>query len=140
MIFADTGALYAVLVPNDQFHADARQAESLIRANHEELWTIDAMLIELWGLLSRDFSTSRTDELVRGLLARGLRREPVDPQDYERAWEIGQQWPDQPFSLGDRQAFAAIERTRRYRAWSYDHHFAVIRLGPRRAIAIELVR
>lgn len=139
MIFADTSALYALLIPSDQFHPDARRAESAIRASREELWTLDSMLTELWQLLYRHFSVARTDELVRGLVARGLRREPVDVQDYERAWEIGQQWPDQPFSLADRQAFAAMERTRRYRAWSYDHHFAVIRLGPRKDTAIELV-
>ena len=140
MIFADTSALMALISPSDQFHADARRAESAIRGRREELWTIDPMVTELWGLLYRDISVARADVLVRGLLTRGMRREPVDAQDYDRAWEIGLQWPDQPFSLADRQAFAAIERIRRYRAWSYDHHFAIIRLGPRRALPIEVVR
>ncbi|HEY3117607.1 MAG TPA: hypothetical protein VGK54_12760 [Chloroflexota bacterium] len=140
MIFSDTGALFALLVDDDQFHAEARGAENAIRNSHEELWTIDPMVTELWSMLFRRYGVSRADGSVKSLLARGLRCERVDPQDYERAWEFGEQWPDQPFSLADRQAFAAIERTRRYRAWSYDHHFAVVRLGPRRAIPIELVR
>lgn len=59
---------------------------------------------------------------------------------YARAWAMGREWPGQDFSLTDRQAFAAIERSGRHRAWSYDDDFAVIRIGPSRTEALELMR
>lgn len=140
MLFADTSALFAFLVADDHFHRDAVRAEALLRARREPLWTIDPVLTELWLLLRRETSRDLCDQLVAGLLNRGLRRESLQSDDYARAWELARDWPDQDFSLTDRQSFAAIERSRQLRAWSYDDDFAVIRLGPRRALPLELAR
>ena len=57
-----------------------------------------------------------------------------------RAWELAREWPDQDFSLTDRQSFAIIERSRQLRAWSYDADFAVIRLGRQRRMSLDLVQ
>ena len=112
----------------------------MVVTRREQLWTIDPVLTELWLLLRRDMTADRCDRLVKGLLEGGLRRETVQPEDYERAWQVGREWPDQQFSLTDRQAFAAIERSRQLRAWSYDRDFAAIRLGPGRNRSIEIVQ
>ncbi|MBV9329211.1 MAG: hypothetical protein JO352_36370 [Chloroflexi bacterium] len=98
------------------------------------------MLTQLWLLLRREIGVSRSDTLVYGLLERGVRRENVQDRDFERARALGRQWDDQQFSLTDRQSFAVLERTRRQRAWSYDNDFGVIRLGPARRLALEVVR
>ncbi len=140
MIFADTSALFALLVRGDAHHPDAVGAETGIRTRREQVWTIDPVLTELWLLLRREVGAHRSDALVSGLLHRGLLREPLLLQDYEQAWAIAEQWPDQRFSLADRQAFAAIERGRQWRAWSYDDDFAVIRLGHNRDQPIILIR
>lgn len=96
------------------------------------------MLGELWWLLEREVGATTADRVVAGLLDHGLRREPLVSDDDQRAFELGRAWPDQDFSLTDRLAFAAIERSRHLRAWSFDHHVAVVRLGARRDRAIEL--
>ncbi len=140
VLFVDTGALFAFLVRDDAHHADAGRAEAEIRATREQVWTIDPVLTELWFLLRREIGPIRSDELLAGILERGVRREALVDQDLERAWQLGREWRDQTFSLTDRQAFAVLERTRRERAWSYDNDFAVIRLGPRRDRALHLVR
>lgn len=140
MIFVDTSALFAFLVADDRSHADAVRAEADLRARRELLWTIDPVLTELWLLLCRETRRELCDRLVGGLLDRGLRREPLQPEDYTRAWELARDWPDQEFSLTDRQAFAAIERSRDPQAWSYDADFAVIRLGPQRTLPLQLMR
>jgi predicted nucleic acid-binding protein len=111
-----------------------------VRRRREILWTIDSVLTELWLLLRREATRELSDRLVAGILERGLRRAPLHADDYARAWALAREWPDQDFSLTDRQAFAAIERNRHLRAWTYDQDYAVIRLGPRRGDAIELVR
>ena len=140
VLFADTGALFALLVRDDVHHADAVRAEAEIRARREQVWTIDPVLTELWLLLRREIGTRRCDGLVGGVLERGVRREPLLDQDFARAWQIGGEWHDQDFSLTDRQSFAVLERTRRERAWTYHHDFAVIRLGQWRDRALVLVR
>lgn len=140
MVFADTGALYAFLVVDDVHHQEAVRAERLLRERREQLWTLDPVLTELWLLLRRDVNLATCDRLTRGMLDRGLQRERLDGQDYARAWEIGRDWADQTFSLTDRQAFAAMERSRRYGAWSYDRDFAIIRVGPARNRALDIVR
>lgn len=140
VVFADTGALYAFLVVGDVHHQEAVYAERVLRERREQLWTLDPVLTELWLLLRRDVTIEMCDRLVRGLLDRGVQRERLESQDYVRAWEIGRDWSDQTFSLTDRQAFAAMERSRRFRAWSYDRDFAIIRVGAARNRAIDIVR
>jgi predicted nucleic acid-binding protein len=140
VVFADTGALYAFLVVGDVHHQEAIQTERTLRERREQLWTLDSVITELWLLLRRDVAIETCDRLVRGLLDRGVQREHLESQDYVRAWEIGRDWFDQTFSLMDRQAFAAMERSRRFRAWSYDRDFAIFRIGPARVRAIDLIR
>jgi predicted nucleic acid-binding protein len=139
MIFTDASALYASLVSDDASHPAAQRAHAALVTRREQLWTIDPVLTELWHLLRRDFTRDFCDRLVSGVLERGLRREQLYDEDYLRAWQIGQEWADQDFSLTDRQAFAAIERSRQFRAWSYDQDFALVRLGTRRDRAIDVV-
>ena len=140
MLFADTGALFAFLVRGDTHHADAVRAEAYLRSTRDRIWTIDAVLTELWLLLRREVNARISDNVVRGLLDAGVRREAVEDRDYVRAWLLATEWSDQDFSLTDRLAFAVLERTRRYRAWSYDTGFAIIRLGPARNQPLELIR
>ena len=139
MIFTDASALYASLVSDDARHLEAERAHAVLVTRREQLWTIDPVLTELWHLLRRDLTRDFCDQLVMGLLERGLRREQLHDEDYVRAWQIGQEWADQDFSLTDRQAFAAIERSRELRAWSYDQDFTIVRLGAKRDRAIEVV-
>ena len=140
MLFVDTGALFALMVRDDANHPDAVRAEAEVRNRGEQVCTIDPVLTELWLLLRREIGVIRSDVLVAGVLDRGVRREALEDQDFTRAWQLGRQWADQNFSLTDRQAFGVLERTRRQRAWSYDNDFAVIRLGPGRDRALDLVR
>ncbi len=138
-IFVDTSALYALLSPSDRSHAVAVRAAQTIRDQRETLWTIDAVIIELWRLLRGAAGPTDADRLVQALMARGLAVQPSAREDLGRAWQIATTWSDQDFALTDRLCFAAMERNRSYRAWSYDRDFAVIRLGPRRERALELL-
>lgn len=140
MLFADTSALFAMLVRNDDHHGEAVLVEAAARRRGERIWTVDSVLTELWLLLRRSVATQRADELIRDLLESGLVREGLSPDDYSRSWQLGEAWHDKGFSLTDRQAFAVLERTGRLRAWSYDKDFTIVRLGPRRDRRLEVVR
>jgi predicted nucleic acid-binding protein len=124
---------------SDRRHGDAARAADAIRDQREPLWTVDAVLVELWRLLRGPFGREAADRLVQAIIARGLRVEASAREDYARAWQLGANWMDQDFALTDRLCFAAMERTRSFRAWSYDADFAVIRLGPRRDRALDLL-
>jgi predicted nucleic acid-binding protein len=125
---------------SDRHHTEAAQVAHRVVRNREEVWTIDAVVVELWRLLRGSFGHATADQLLQGLTARGLVVKPNTREDYARAWQIGAAWPDQDFALTDRLCFAAMERERSLRAWSYDADFAVIRLGPDRRRALDLVR
>lgn len=135
----DTSALYALLNRNDRHHPRAAQAAQRVRQQREALWTIDAVAVELWRLLRGAFGRETADRLLQGLTSRGLVIEPSAREDYVRAWQLGAEWADHDLALTDRLCFAAIERTRSFRAWSYDTDFAVIRLGPGRNRPLELL-
>ncbi|MCC7104712.1 MAG: type II toxin-antitoxin system VapC family toxin [Chloroflexi bacterium] len=131
--------MFAFLVADDRHHPDAVRAAAAPRVQREALWTIDSVLTELWLLLKREGSRTIADRLIAALLDRGLIREPLHADHCRRAWALAYEWPDQDFSLTDRQAFAAIKRAGLCRAWSYDEDFAIIRIGPRRRMALDLV-
>jgi len=106
----------------------------------ELIWTIDAVAVELWRLLRSEFGRGKADLLVRGLGSGGLDFRPSAREDYAQAWQFAADWPDQDFALTDRLSFAALERLRQYRAWSYDADFAVVRVGAARSRALQVVR
>ena len=74
------------------------------------------------------------------MMGYGLQRAPRSPTGTVKGRQIGAAWPDQDFALTDRLCFAAMERERNLRAWSYDTDFAIIRLGPGRRRALDIVR
>jgi len=76
---------------------------------------------------------------VQALATRGLAIEASVRDDYARAWRLAGEWSDQDFALTDRLCFAAMERARSFRAWSYDADFAIIRLGPARNRPLDLL-
>ena len=138
-IFTDTSALFALLIPGDQYHDQAANVARQILREREPLWTIDAVIVELWRLLRSERGRNTADDLVQNLASGGLDIQPSAREDYTRAWHLALEWPNQDFALVDRLAFAAIERARSFRAWSYDADFAVIRLGPTRNRALDLL-
>jgi len=84
--------------------------------------------------------SSRRRSLLGGHPWRSSQPEAVGPADLEVAWQIGQAFPDQDFSIVDRTSFAVMERLGVLRAASFDNDFAVYRFGPRRTRAFEVRR
>jgi predicted nucleic acid-binding protein len=137
--FADTSALFALLSPNDRHHREASEVAHQLVRERELIWTIDAVVVELWRLLRAEFGGEQADFLIRGLASGGLDVQANAREDYASAWQRAVDWPDQDFALADRLSFAAIERLRSYRAWSYDADFAIIRVGAARRRALDIL-
>jgi len=65
--------------------------------------------------------------------------ERVTAEDLDLAWEIGDRFVDQQFSIVDRTSFALMQRLGITRAASFDRHFTVYRYGPNRDHVFEVV-
>jgi len=135
-LFVDTSAFYAAADDDDSWHSRARR----IFASGERLITTDHVLVETWLLLRSRVGRKAADLYWATVRRGGAALESVGPADLEVAWEIGQAFPDQDFSIVDRTSFAVMRRLGLSRAASFDDHFAVYRFGRRRERAFELVR
>lgn len=135
-LFVDSSTFYAAAVTNDRSHVRAAE----IVTSGEPLATTDHVLVETWLLLQRRVGREVAERFWTGVRAGAALIEPVGAADLEAAWQIGQQFPDQTFSIVDRTSFAAMERLGIFRVASFDDDFAIYRFGPRRERSFELVR
>lgn len=112
---------------------------SRILTSSEPLLTSDHVLIETWLFLKLRLGLHAADRFWEGLRSGVASIESVSPADLEGAWQIGQAFPDQDFSIVDRTSFAVMRRLGIERAASFDHHFAIFRFGPERRRAFTLL-
>jgi predicted nucleic acid-binding protein len=75
-----------------------------------------------------------------GLRAGVAAIEPASAADLEVAWAIGDAFPDQDFSIGDRTSFAVMQRLGIQRVASFDDDFAIFRYGRNLSRAFVAVR
>jgi predicted nucleic acid-binding protein len=135
-LFVDTSVWFAA--------ADAAQSRNseakTVLGSGEALVTTDLTLAEAWTIIHHKINRNAADRFWASL-RRGIATiEPVIPADLDSAWEIGQSWPDQDFSIVDRTSFAVMQRLGIVRAASLDNHFAIYRFGPNRRHSFTIVR
>jgi predicted nucleic acid-binding protein len=136
-LFVDTSAFYATLDRGDRHN---ERAMGLLSAESEPLVTTDHVLVETWRLAEVRLGR-HVAELFWGTLRKGAATvENVQPGDLDVAWRIGEDFPDQDFSIFDRTSFAVMERLGIARVATFDRHFAIYRYGPRRERAFEVRR
>jgi uncharacterized protein len=135
-LFVDTSIWYAAVDISDPGNARARE----ILSAGEPLVTTDHVLAESWTLVHHRIGRQAAERFWAELRSGGVALEAVGPADIEAAWQIGQVWVDQDFSLVDRTSFAVMLRLGIERVASLDDHFAVFRFGPRRRRSFSVVR
>jgi predicted nucleic acid-binding protein len=135
-LFVDTSVWYAA-VDVDDF---ANSAAKVILNRGEELITTDHVLAETWGLIHHKLNRPAAERFWAGLRGGIASIEAVTLADLESAWQIGQTWRDQDFSIVDRTSFAVMQRLGILRTASLDNHFAVYRFGPNRRHSFTIVR
>ncbi len=134
-IFVDTSAWYAAADSGENRHIRAKE----ILASREALLTSDHVLVETWLLLKLRLGLHAADRFWEGLRSGLATVESVSLADLEAAWQIGEAYPDQDFSIVDRTSFAVMRRLGIERAASFDHHFAIFRFGPERRRAFTIL-
>jgi predicted nucleic acid-binding protein len=135
-LFVDTSVWFAAVDSSD---ANNARAKAILSAE-EALVTSEHILIETWTLLHHKIHRKSAERFWHGL-RRGIATvEPVGPADFEAAWQIGQSFGDQDFSIVDRTSFAVMRRLGIERAASFEADFAIFRFGPGRRRAFTIVR
>jgi predicted nucleic acid-binding protein len=135
-LFVDTSAFYAAADSGDRSHARAKE----VLGGEDALVTTDHVLVESWFLMRARGGRNSAERFwtaVRGGLATV---ETVLPGDLDVAWRIGEDFPDQDFSIVDRTSFAVMQRVGLTAVASFDDHFAIYRYGPRRDRAFDVRR
>lgn len=121
MIFVDTGAWYASLVPTDPDHARAVQ---WLAANHSPLLTTDYIIDETLTLLRVRGERKRALLLGAKFFKQELAEiHKVTTTDLMLAWEIFEQFDDKGWSFTDCTSKAVMEQLSIKVAFAFDHHF-----------------
>jgi len=136
-IFVDTSIWYAAADAGERSNGRAKE---ILSTAGEPLVTTDHVLVETWTLLNARLHRRAADAFWKGLRAGVASVEPVGDADMEAAWTIGQDFPDQDFSIVDRTSFSVMLRLGLVLVATLDEHFAVFRYGTARSSAFEVVR
>jgi uncharacterized protein len=135
-LFVDTSIWYAAADSSDRSNARAK----VILRSGGSLVTSDHVLVETWTLLHHKLQRNAAERFWDGLRAGVAIIEVVGVADLEIAWEIGNSWRDQDFSIVDRTSFAVMRRLGIDHVASLDEHFSVFRFGAKRRHSFNVVR
>ena len=126
-VFVDTGAWYALQVPDDHFHGEAARALAALVRGGYRLATSTAVVGETYTLLHRTHGHAAAFRFVDALKkSERLEIVPVDAGIDAEAYAILRRFSDQAFSYVDGSSFAIMRRRRTDVAFAFDHHFSVV--------------
>jgi predicted nucleic acid-binding protein len=135
-VYIDTSVWFAAANTRDKDNARAKQ---LLRWATPRL-TSDHVVVEMWLLAQRRIHRRAAEAFWAGIRSGTAEVINVLPVDFDLAWSITRDFPDQRFSLVDRTSFAVMERLGLTRVASFDNDFAVYRYGRNRDRAFEVLR
>ncbi len=121
MIFVDSGAWFAGLIPSDQDH---KAASDWLAQNKELLVTSDFIIDETLTLLQalgqKGRALARGKAIFQGQLAK---IHFFTPDEIQESWRLFQTYVDKSWSFTDCTSKLIIERLALNQAFSFDHHF-----------------
>jgi predicted nucleic acid-binding protein len=124
-VLADTGPLYALADPSDQYYARSRSELTAIEARDLTVAVSYATLCETHTLilrrLGRGYARQWLDEILDGALL-------LNPEaaDYSQAAAQLTRFSDYPITLVD-AVTGALSRRLEIPVWTFDRHFATMR-------------
>ena len=121
MIFVDTGAWYASLVPTDPAHA---RAMAWLVANTSPLVTTDYVIDETLTLLRVRGERTRALQLGAKFFHHGLAEiHKITATELLLSWEAFKQFDDKGWSFTDCTSKVVMEQLGVTMAFAFDHHF-----------------
>jgi uncharacterized protein len=121
MIFVDTSAWFASIVPSDSDHLIAAQ---WLQQNSQSLLTTDYVLDETLTLLRARSETSRALSLGAAFFSGTLAKlYYLTEEDIQQTWQVFRQFSDKNWSFTDCSSKVVIDKLKITQAFSFDHHF-----------------
>ena len=120
-VLADTGPLYALVDPDDQYHERAKADLETLRGERLTLMTSWSILSEAYTLVLRGLGIPKAqswlDELIQGI-------DLITPSeaDYLEAAQRLRPYSDQDISLFD-ATLSILSDQLEIPIWTFDHHF-----------------
>jgi predicted nucleic acid-binding protein len=122
VIFVDTGAWFAALVPSDKDHVSASQW--LGRNRRTRLVTTDYIVDETLTLLPCRGEEKRARSLGRAFFEGDLAEiHYLSEAEIEQAWEVFLQFRDKEWSFTDCTSKIVIDKYDIKKAFAFDRHF-----------------
>lgn len=127
IIFIDTGAWFAGIAQNDQFHQRAMKHHHRLLKEKCRFVTTNLVIHESTMLLERKVSKK---EAVRFLKA--VQKDQcveiihADEDIEQEGFALYQKYKDQAFSIADCSSFVVMQRYQIARCFTFDHHFSTM--------------
>jgi predicted nucleic acid-binding protein len=126
-VLADTGPLYALADPSDQYHARAQeQLDRLISAG-ESVAVTYLTLAEAYTLIVRRLGTAYSHRWIEQVIDGTMLINP-EPRDFIQAFDVIRTFKDQSITVFDAVAAAVGDRLG-LAVWTYDRHFDLLRIN-----------
>ncbi len=121
MIFVDTGAWFAIVVPSDVNHV---RATAWLSSNREPLVTSDYVVDEALTLLRARGFPEQAIDLGVDLLDNGMAlMHFLEKEDIGRAWHMFRRYRDKQWSFTDCSSKVVMEWLGIATAFAFDQHF-----------------
>lgn len=121
MIFVDTSAWFASVVPSD---ADHRAASLWVSQNTQALLTTDYVIDETLTLLRTRREAQRAISLGEAFFSNELSTiYYLTEEDVWQTWQTFQQFADKNWSFTDCASKVVMEKLELIQAFSFDRHF-----------------
>jgi predicted nucleic acid-binding protein len=121
MIFVDTSAWFAAVVPTDSDHLHAAR---WLAANSEPLLTTDYVIDEILTLLRARGERQRARVLGEKFFEASMTEVYyLTEDDIRQAWSVFHRYDDKSWSFTDCASKVVIEQMNISEAFTFDHHF-----------------
>lgn len=125
VLLADTGPLYALADPSDQYHARAAAELEFIEQSGFAVAVDYPALCEAHALILRRLGGAYARQWLAQVIDGAVLVNP-EPADYLFAAAQLERFPDQPITLVD-AVTAALSRRLEVAVWTFDRRFATMR-------------
>jgi predicted nucleic acid-binding protein len=124
LVLADTGPLYALADPSDQYHLRAQTQQDRISATKRFVAVAYPTLTESYTLVLRRLGTVYAHQWLEQVMDATMLINP-EPGDYVRAATLLVNFPDQSITLFDAVVATLSERLQ-VAVWTYDRGFDLL--------------
>lgn len=126
-IFIDTGAWFAGIAKNDQYHQQAMEHRNRLLKKNNRFVTTNLVIHESTMLLERKVSKKEAIKFLKAILKDSQIEIVHADEDIElEGYKLYQKFRDQDFSIADCISFVVMKQYQITRCFTFDHHFSTM--------------